>query len=173
MSRLVQFTQVGLAEILSAKGQGWRAEITHIAVGDKSYIPSAAQTQLQREVQREPIAEYEKLSVTQLRLCATFRGSQAYEVREIGFFLASGTLLAVCSAPDTLFTYKATDTSWIEKFTLDISPLPEKSVVIKTGLNNLNLMLATELIKLSTAQITTMGVQIEMNERLLKLENGS
>ncbi|WP_206196904.1 phage tail protein [Zooshikella ganghwensis] len=121
---ILQFTQTGLAELISAKNAGIKATITHMACGDKSYSPQPNQTRLVNERQRADILDYEELSPTQLRLGAVFKGDLEYEVREIGLFLSSGTLLAVHSQPNQLLTYKSANSSWLQKLTLDISRYP-------------------------------------------------
>lgn len=166
----VQFTNIGLAELLSAKNTGIKAEITHIAAGDKSYKPEVSQVALRAERQRETIVDFEELSPTQLRMAAKFAGELEYEVREIGFYLATGTLLAVYSAPNTLLTYKSKNSSWIQKFTLDISPLPTDSVTVVVGTENLNLMLAEEMASMATAQIDNMTRHIGLLFRFNALE---
>ncbi|WP_233265720.1 hypothetical protein [Grimontia hollisae] len=84
---VVQYTKAGLAELISAKNQGIKGAIKWIAAGSRSYEPSADQTALLAEKQRELIVDWEELSPTQLRMAAPFKGNLEYEVREVGFFL--------------------------------------------------------------------------------------
>ena len=165
------WTHAGLAAVLSAKNAGFKAAFTHIGAGCQSYLPRADQTRLRDEQQRVAIVDYEQLSATQIRLGAKFSGDQAYEVREIGIYLDSGILVAVYSAPDTLFTYKSAHSSWIQKLTLDISALPTDSVTITLGTENLNLMLTHELATLAQTHIAQMHRQLVMFQRLQQLEN--
>ncbi|GEM77190.1 hypothetical protein C1141_06440 [Vibrio agarivorans] len=173
MSYVVQYTDAGLAELISTRNQGLKGAIKYIAVGDRSYTPTSAQTALKNELQREVIADWEELSSTQLRMGAVFRGTKEYEVREVGFFLESGTLLAVYSAPNTLLTYKSANSSWLQKFTLDVSPLPSGSVTIDVGTENMNLLMSEEMlnaaiatISLGTTQIKIAHQQLLLSERL-------
>ncbi|WP_417526931.1 phage tail protein [Marinomonas shanghaiensis] len=167
---IVQYTSAGLSELISAKNQGIHGVITHIAAGDRSYTPTANQTSLVNERQRVAVASYEELSSTQLRLAAVFDGDLEYEVREVGFYLESGTLLAVYSAPSTLLTYKSVNSDWIQKFTLDISALPTNSVTVVVGTNNVNLMMTEELAVMATAQIGCMARQVAMLFRMNEIE---
>jgi len=167
----VQFTNAGLAELISAKNKGFKAAITEIGAGDKSYKPSASQTALVNEKQREPIAEYEELSSTSLRMGTIFNGEDEYEVREIGFYLDSGTLLAVYSVPNTLLTYKSARSSWIQKFTLDISLLPTDSVTVVIGTENINLMMTEELAIMATTQIDNMTRHLGLKDVVTSLQN--
>jgi hypothetical protein len=167
---IVQYTKAGLAELISAKNQGIKGTIKWIAAGDRSYTPSVNQTRLSNEKQRELITDWEELSSTQLRMGAVFKGSLEYEVREVGFFLESGTLLAVYSIPNTLLTYKSANASWLQKFTLDISPLPTDSVSVVLGAENINLFLAEELAIMGTAQVGNMARHVELLLRVNELE---
>ncbi|AUI88162.1 phage tail protein [Vibrio azureus] len=162
MSYVVQYTDAGLAELISAQHQGLKAAIKTIAVGDRSYTPTTDQQALHNERQREVIVDWEELSPTQLRMSAVFKGNQEYEVREVGFFLASGTLLALYSAPNTLLTYKSANSSWLQKFTLDVSPLPSDSITVEVGTENLNLLMFEEVLTAAIATISLGTTQIKI-----------
>ncbi|MFD2177851.1 phage tail protein [Veronia pacifica] len=166
---VVQFTSTGLAELINAKQQGLKGAIKWIAAGSESYTPSAGQTALRAEKQREPVDDFEEISPTRLRMAAVFKGTREFEVREIGFFLASGTLLCVYSAPDTLLAYKSANANWLEKFTLDISPLPTDSVTIEAGNDNINLLMAGEVAKLTNAALKAMSRDIAQDEKSREL----
>ena len=170
---VVQYTNAGLAELISAKKSGIQGAITHIAAGDRSYTPSPNQTQLSNERQRVAIVDYEDVTATQIRMGSKFTGDLEYEVREIGFYLETGTLLAVYSVPNTLLTYKSASSSWIQKFTLDISPLPTGSVTVVVGTENINLMLAEELTIMATAQVGNMARHLDLLFRVSELERRS
>ncbi|WP_318438156.1 phage tail-collar fiber domain-containing protein [Photobacterium leiognathi] len=161
-SSVVLFTQAGLAELISTKNEGLKGTIKWIAAGDKSYQPTPTQTGLLNEKQRERVSDWEMLSPTQLRMAAVFKGDLEYEVREVGFFLDTGTLLAVYSVPDTLLAYKSANASWLQKFTLDISPLPSNSVTIDVGTDNMNLLLGEELSAIAAAQIGNMSRHLSL-----------
>lgn len=165
----VQFTNAGLAELISAKNAGIKGAIKYIAAGDRSYTPQTGQTALQRERQRVEIVDYEEISLTQLRMGAKFTGPLEYEVREIGFYLESGTLLAVYSVPNTLLTYKSANSSWIQKFTLDISPLPTGSVTVVVGTENLNLMMTEEIAAAAAAFIKSEATNIKLTHEQMRL----
>ena len=107
ITRLVRFTSAGLGEVLQAKNQGLKGEITHIGAGTARYDPDGSETALRDERQRAAIVDYDDLGNGQLRMAALFDGADEYEIGEFGFFLASGTLLAVYSVAGKLLTYKA------------------------------------------------------------------
>jgi len=166
---VVQYTDAGLAELVSAKNLGIHGAITHMAAGDKSYTPQASQETLVNEKQRVEIEDSEDLSSTQIRMGARFSGELEYEVREIGFFLESGTLLAIYSVPNKLLTYKSANSDWVQKFTLDISMLPTDSVTIQVGTENINLMLSEELASMTVAFIKAQTVQTKITHQQMVL----
>ncbi|AZF35930.1 Phage tail fiber protein [Pseudomonas sp. R4-39-08] len=170
ITRLVRFTSKGLDEVLQAKNQGLKAEITHIGAGTGRYTPDGTEVALRDERQRVAIVDYEDLGERQLRMAALFDGDGEYEIGEFGFYLASGTLLAVYSVAGKLLTYKAAAARVLQKFTLDISPLPADSVTIVVGGDNLNILLAEDIAVLATANIDNMARQTELLFRVITLE---
>jgi len=104
ITRLVRFTSKGLDEVLQAKNQGLKGEITHVGAGTGRYNPNGTEVALRDERQRVAIVDYEDLGNRQLRMAALFDGEGEYEIGEFGFYLASGTLLAVYSVAGTLLT---------------------------------------------------------------------
>ena len=170
-SPVVQYTSAGLAELLSAKNQGLKGAVTHIGAGDRSYKPVASQTALVNERQRMAIVDYDEPSSLQLRMAAYFDGNLEYEVREIGFYLASGTLLAVYSVPGVLLTYKSANSNWLQVFTLDISPLPTSSVTIQVGNQPANILIANELAIMAAANVQNMARHVELLFRVNDLQN--
>ncbi|MCF5044317.1 hypothetical protein GIW79_28130 [Pseudomonas sp. PA-7-1E] len=170
ITRLVRFTSKGLDEVLQAKNQGLKGEITHIGAGTARYNPDGSEVALRDERQRVAIVDYEDLGERQLRMAALFDGDGEYEIGEFGFYLASGTLLAVYSVAGKLLTYKAAAARVLQKFTLDVSPLPADSVTVAVGTENLNILLTEELASLSAASIDTMTRGIGVLFRLIALE---
>nr|ASI38047.1 putative tail fiber protein [Pseudomonas fluorescens] len=171
ITRLVRFTSKGLDEVLQAKNQGLKGEITHIAAGTDRYNPSGNETALRNERQRVAIVDYEDLGQRQLRMAALFDGDGEYEIGEFGFYLASGTLLAVYSVAGQLLTYKAAAARVLQKFTLDISPLPADSVTIVVGSENLNIFLAEEIAMLAAASVGNMARHVDLMLRVMSLED--
>ncbi|ALI02630.1 hypothetical protein C1Y08_14220 [Pseudomonas sp. FW306-02-F02-AA] len=170
ITRLVRFTSAGLDEVLQAKNQGLKGEITHIGVGTARYDPNGSETALRDERQRVAIVDYEDLGSRQLRMAALFSGPDEYEIGEFGFYLASGTLLAVYSVAGKLLTYKASAARVLQKFTLDISPLPADSVTIVVGSENLNVLLAEEISIMAAASIGNMSRHVDLMLRVMDLE---
>lgn len=169
ITRLVRFTAKGLDEVLQAKNQGLKGEITHIGAGTGRYNPDGSEVALRDERQRVAIVDYEDLGNHQLRMAALFDGDGEYEIGEFGFYLASGTLLAVYSVAGKLLTYKAAAARVLQKFTLDVSPLPGDSVVIVVGTESLNVLIANELAVIATANIDNMARHLGLLFRVGKL----
>ncbi|MBD8235151.1 hypothetical protein SOM46_05525 [Pseudomonas fluorescens] len=170
ITRLVRFTSKGLDEVLQAKNQGLKGEITHIGAGTGRYNPNGTEVALRDERQRVAIVDYEDLGERQLRMAALFDGDGEYEIGEFGFYLASGTLLAVYSVAGELLTYKAAAARVLQKFTLDVSPLPADSVTIVVGEHNLNLLLTEELATIAAANVNNMWRHLDVLFRVMALE---
>ncbi|CRM44627.1 hypothetical protein [Pseudomonas sp. 28 E 9] len=170
ITRLVRFTSKGLDEVLQARNQGLKGEITHIGAGTGRYNPDGTEVVLRDERQRVAIVDYEDLGERQLRMAALFDGDDEYEIGEFGFYLASGTLLAVYSVAGKLLTYKAAAARVLQRFTLDISPLPADSVTVVVGTESLNILLTEELASLSAASIDSMSRDIAILLRVMNLE---
>ncbi|PWE38437.1 hypothetical protein C9I50_22200 [Pseudomonas prosekii] len=171
ITRLVRFTSAGLGEVLQAKNQGLKGEITHIGAGTARYDPDGSETALRDERQRAAIVDYDDLGNGQLRMAALFDGADEYEIGEFGFFLASGTLLAVYSVAGKLLTYKAAAARVLQKFTLDISPLPANSVTVVVGSENLNILMSEEFTALACADIDNMTRHVELLLRVMTLQS--
>ncbi len=143
---------------------------THIGAGTARYDPNGSETALRNERQRVPIVDYEDLDPGQLRMAALFEGPDEYEIGEFGFYLSTGTLLAVYSVTGKLLTYKAAVARVLQKFTLDISPLPAQSVTVVVGADNLNILLSEEIATLATANIDNMARHVGLMFRVMALE---
>lgn len=172
ITRLVRFTAVGLDELVQAKNQGLKGEITHVGAGTARYDPVGSETALRDERQRVTVADYEDLGSGTMRLAALFDGDLEYEVGEFGFYLSTGTLLAVFSAAGVLQTYKSAQARVLQRFTLDISALPTDSVTVVIGSENLNVLLTEEIGQLATASVDNMARHVGLLLRVMSLEDG-
>lgn len=170
ITRLVRFTAVGLAELVQAKNQGLKGEITHVAAGTARYDPDGTEQALRDERQRVAIADYEDLGTGSMRLAALFDGALEYEIGEFGFYLSTGTLLAVFSAAGVLQTYKSAQARVLQRFTIDISALPTDSVTVVIGSENLNVLLTEEIAQIATANVDNMARHVGLLFRVMDLE---
>lgn len=164
LSLVPEITTAGLQAVWNATRTGMQAEITHIALGDASYTPSKAQTALQSERRRVPVAGGSLAGPQQIHVTGLEAGSLSYWVREVGFFLGDGTLLAVWSSPAGPLAYKAAGVDLVVAFDLSLSALPANAITVSTT-GTLNLFVAGELARLSAAQLAAM----ERETRLLLL----
>ncbi|MGW7235464.1 phage tail-collar fiber domain-containing protein [Pseudomonas fulva] len=146
-------TKKGLAAIWNATNTGLSGEITHIALGTSGYTPTNDQTSLRAQVAKYPIAGGERLSDSLIHVTAIADGPAAFWVREIGFLLADGTLLAVWSHATDALTYKPANTDLLLAYDLSLTALPADSVTIVSSPAGLNLSLAAPLAAMANALV--------------------
>ncbi len=110
---VLTLTRAGLAACVRAQGDGLQAQVDRVAVGRgvnvagvfSGYTPSKTATGLLNEVIRVPILSGAKLGApgeARFKVLAEISKTSApaaYDIREVGFFLADGTLLALWSDP--------------------------------------------------------------------------
>lgn len=128
-------TQVGLQAVFNASNSGLQAEITEIALGDQGWQPDNAATGLRNERRRIQISNGERIAPTQIHITAVEDGTQLeYWVREVGFYLADGSLLAIWSHETQALAYKAAGVDLLLAFDMALAALPAESVtVVGTG----------------------------------------
>jgi len=159
-------TDAGLQAAFNANNTGIAAEITHIALGDNGYAPTTGQVSLQHEVVRIPIADGSPVVATQIHLTALASGALQFWVKEVGFYLADGTLFAVWSDPAQTLAYKAANVDLLLAFDLSIAAIPAGSITVQGTGQNLSLYYADELAHMAIAHLTTMHTQIQLESRL-------
>ena len=154
-------TTAGLAAIWKADNTGIAAEITHIGLGTSGYTPNKTQTALRTRKGMYRVSDGQKLSSTLLHLTAVADDDLEYWVKEVGFYLADGTLLAVWSDPTNALAYKSPTAQLLLAYDLSLSALPADSVTIQSTGAGLNLSLSEQLAALAAAQISAQlrGVQ--------------
>ncbi len=139
-------TSAGLSAVLNQTNDGLSAKIVSIALGDAAWEPDNTATALQNEITRVPVTGSTRVNPTQIHVTAIESGEVDYWVREIGFILDDGTLLAVWSQPDSdrALAYKAASVDLLLGFDLLLSALPADSVIVEdTGGLNLGPATAT------------------------------
>lgn len=122
-------TDKGLAAVFNNQSDGLEAKITHIAMGDNGRKPSKNETRLVSERMRIPVAEGSRIDPHQIHLAALADGDSKFWVKEIGFMLEDGTMLAVWSDTDPL-AYKSDAVPLLLAFDLKLAALPANSVTI-------------------------------------------
>lgn len=128
-------TQAGLQAVFNASNSGLQAEIIEIALGDQGWQPDNSATALRNERRRVQVAGGERIAPTQIHITAVEDGTELeYWVREVGFYLADGTLLAIWSHDTQALAYKATGVDLLLAFDMALAALPAESVtVVGTG----------------------------------------
>jgi hypothetical protein len=149
-------TQAGLAAIFRATNDGLSAQITHIVLGSTGYTPVQTQTALRSKKGTYPISDGQKLSSTQLHLTAVADDAAEYWVREVGFLLSDGTLLAVWSDPAQALAYKSPNAELLLAYDLSLAALPANSVTINSTGAGLNLTLSEQLAAMAAASLAGM-----------------
>lgn len=162
---LPTFTTAGITAVFNATNTGLQAEISHIAIGDAAYTPDTGQTELQNERERIPVAGGARVDWNRIHVTALAQGNESYWVKEIGFFLDDGTLLAVWSDPDNVFAYKMTDVDLLLAFDLILTPLPPDSVTVTEVEAPLLLTMAEECARCATALVD--GMRRDLQIRLM------
>lgn len=150
---LLTFTKAGLAAVLRADSTGLAAQITSVVVGTSAYTPSSSQKSLVAQVAEYPIIGGERLSDTMLHIVANADGPRAFWIKELGYKLSDGTLLAVWSHPTEALTYKSANTEVLLAYDLSLAALPANSVTINSSEAGLSLNLAAPLAALAASLI--------------------
>lgn len=156
-------TTAGLLAVYNEAHDGLQAQITHIALGDGAYTPAANRTALANERVRVAVASGELVTgTTQIHLTGIVTaGSPEFYVREIGFFLSDGTLLAVWSHLTQMLAWRSAQSDLLLAFDLTLSGIPAGSVsVTETGALYLSPATPTRLgsLRLGTAPEVAAGV---------------
>ena len=128
-------TQAGLQAVFNATNSGFQANVTSIGLGEGGWTPDQSASSLKSEKRRIAIGSSNPISDTQIHLTAIEEGNEhSYWVREVGFYLDDGTLLAIWSNPDHPIAFKAAGVDLLIAFDLALGALPKDSInVIGTG----------------------------------------
>lgn len=171
-------TNAGLKAVFNAQDDGLSATITHIALGDHGHIADKNTISLKSEKLRVPIADGERIDDHQIHVSALADDKSKFWIKEVGFFLADGTLLAIWSSTDPL-AYKSADMPLLLGFDLKLAALPAESVtVISTGADLSLAAYADKFINNAACTILTQaGViknshwNMKLSEKLRELES--
>ncbi|WP_434361062.1 tail fiber protein [Parasalinivibrio latis] len=123
-------TSAGLNAVFNAQSTGLDATIIEIALGDAAWTPDNTATTLQNEKRRITVSG-ERVSDSQIHLTGVEDGTDLeYWVREVGFYLADGTLLAIWINANQALAYKSAGVDLLLAFDLVLSALPANSVTV-------------------------------------------
>jgi len=155
-------TDAGIRAVFNAANDGLEARITHIALGDAAYAPSASASALRSERVRVPVGGGRRVAPHEIEVQALVDDGPSFWVREVGFFLADGTLLAVWSSETTPLAYKTAGIPLALAYYLLLEALPADSVTIEVSGPSINLTMlplavstATEIIRLQRRAVQT------------------
>lgn len=163
-------TTKGLSAVFNAQSDGVSARITHIALGEHGRTPSKNELALTKERMRIQIADGERVDDHQIHLTALADGSTEFWVKEIGFFLEDGTMLAVWSSTQPL-AYKSALVPLLLAFDLKLEALPAQSVtVVGTGANLSLAAFGEPIVANAAAAIANMARHIKLLFRFNELE---
>ncbi|PRP72447.1 phage tail protein [Chromobacterium amazonense] len=156
----------GLKAIQLASQDGVQLRITHVALGDAGYAPSAGQTMLKRERARYPIADGKSEGPRQLHLTALADDDKEFWIREVAFILEGGQPLAIWSHPTQALAYKQAGMQLLLAYDLALSGVPADCVTVQSTGAGLNLSLAEELAAFASAQINEFQRGVRRDEQL-------
>jgi hypothetical protein len=127
-------TQAGLSAAVTANGQGFSVQITHVAIGAGAYTPTGNETQLADRREKVAVfgAQTGPSQITVNALFAAYSGA-SYVAREIGFYIgdpdSGGVLFALYSAPGYVHATRSSGSADLaQRFTLALSSVPTGSV---------------------------------------------
>ncbi|MBD1582498.1 phage tail-collar fiber domain-containing protein [Pseudoalteromonas sp. S16_S37] len=168
-------TQAGLNAAVNAKTNGINIHIAEVAVGTQGYEPTRQQVALKALKNKVPVTGGNNLGDGQFHITAKFTSDSEYAVREVGFYLADGTLFAVWSHPSDVLFYQTPLAQVIQGFDLVLSAVPVDNIEVNNS-GDLNLFLGEEFMgitlsqaQMAQAQIAANYRQIQFNDRLLSL----
>ena len=167
ISLIPTITNQGLQAVFNANHSGLEATISQIALGDQAYtVPvndngQATQTALRNEQQRVDIADGQRITPQQIDMSFIVDGPSTYWVRELGFYLADGTLFAVWSDPNKALAWKSDLVPLITGLELVLTTLPADSVTVQSSGAPLQLVMTREIAALSEAIIRLQQEQLQ------------
>lgn len=166
-------TDAGLKRVFSDSNTGIAAQITHIALGDSGRSPSKNEISLANERMRIPISDGERITDHQIHVTALADGDTEFWVKEVGFILSDGTMLAVWSDTQPL-AYKSAQVPLLLAFDLALEALPAQSVTVEGTGANLSLAATGEqFANQAAAIIQTMNQQTSLLFRVIDLEKAN
>ena len=121
-------TEIGLQRLMTAAQSGAAVTISHVALGDTGWSPTASATELQHECYRTAISGTRRMNDTQQNFTFIVQGESDYWIREIGLILDDGTLFAVWSDTEHPLAWKAANVNFLLGYDLVLTGLPSGRV---------------------------------------------
>ncbi|MBU2898042.1 tail fiber protein [Vibrio hepatarius] len=129
MSLLI--TDAGIAASIRAGELSINYKIAEISIGTEGYTPAKDQTTLRNEIQRKAVTRGEVIAPGQLNFETTWDGDEAFEGKELGYWLDDGTLFAVDSRGGEVITYKQQDSVVTEACALNLAASTIKNITVE------------------------------------------
>ncbi|PIE13831.1 MAG: hypothetical protein CSA70_03700 [Rhodobacterales bacterium] len=164
-------TNAGLAALFNAGSNGLEGWISHVAFGDgagESYAPDGTETQLRRERARTVVSGGERLSPHHVLVQGVLGDGWEGWVREVGFFLNNGTLLAIWSQPGVLLTHKNDNAAFAFAYGLTLADAPANSVNVQITGNLFNVVFDKEFSLIIANQARLMRHQLHTDQAFFK-----
>lgn len=165
-------TNRGLKAVFNAEADGFAARITHMTLGDSGRRPpSKGEVSLVNERRRIPIADGKRINDHQIHVTGLVDSDgPEFWVREIGFILEDGTMLAVWSDTNPL-AYVSNNVPLLLAFDLKLEALPAQSVtVVGTGANLSLAAWGEQYAATAAATVDNMARHVGLLFRVMELE---
>lgn len=128
MSMQIVITDAGLAAIIDAQNSGLTLRITEMRVGSGQWNPTSAATALQSEIKPITNISGEETLPGVLRINIVDDSTDAYQAGELGFFDASGTLIALYSQTSGYVTEKASGSALVMALDLTLTTVDPAAI---------------------------------------------
>ncbi len=148
-----KITNVGLAALFNTDNDGLEASITHIAFGDGNgagYSPTGNETVLKREKARVAIGGGERVGQFEIEVQALLDEGPSFWIREVGFILQDGTMLALWSDPAVPLAYKTAGVPLVVAYNLALQGIPPDSITVLATGPQVNITIAGPFATLAT-----------------------
>lgn len=166
---VLQYTDVGMQALISAKGVGLQELVSHMAVGSVHSTPLPSKTQLASEQDRVQIATVEDGGTHWLITARFDDPTKEYAVHEIGIYLQGGELLGTLSRQDPIAYKAAPNGVYNCQVLMDLRPLPTGSVTVQVTQQHGQLSQATAMATKATASIKSFTTQIKQAHKQMRL----
>jgi hypothetical protein len=169
-------TAAGFAAALAAETGGFKVNITHVGAGSTGQTvavnasglatTTALATERDRVVKRSAI----ETAPGQTDLSFVIDSANEYYVREVGFFLADGTLFAIASHATTALMWKSAQTQALIAFELVLQAVNPAAVTIISAGPPLELLLTNERARLTALEAIAANTPVYFDHAVLKLQ---
>lgn len=168
-------TAAGHAARMAAVAGGFAVDITEIGLGSQGYdvvVDSAGRataTGMVSQKDRVEIQDVQMVSENQKDLSFVVEPSEEYYIREIGFFLADGTLYAIASHPTLALDWASPSTLNLFALEFVVEDGDAESINVVSSGPPLNLLMTKEIATLSTFSILNGLENLRLADRIREI----